>query len=104
MKIKSLLMIGLLSISMLSVGCKSTETENIAYENEQFKIIIDEMTEDGYGVKISYTVENKTDKEILEFASAVAVAALSSADAISGLREEKEIQELCKGFKRKEIC
>ena len=45
--------------------------------------------------------QNKTDKEILEFASAVAVAALSSADAISGLREEKEIQELCKGFKRK---
>ena len=48
--------------------------------------------------------QNKTDREILEFASAVAVAALSSADAISGLREEKEIQELCKGFKRKEIC
>ena len=48
--------------------------------------------------------QNKTDKEILEFASAVAVAALSSADATSGLREEKEIQELCKGFKRKEIC
>ena len=45
--------------------------------------------------------QNKTDKEILEFASAVAVAALSSADATSGLREEKEIQELCKGFKRK---
>ena len=45
--------------------------------------------------------QNKTDKEILEFASAVAVAALSSADAISGLREEKEIQELCKRFKRK---
>jgi sugar/nucleoside kinase (ribokinase family) len=48
--------------------------------------------------------QNKTDKEILEFASATAVAALSSADATSGLREEKEIQELCKGFKRKEIC
>ena len=45
--------------------------------------------------------QNKTDKEILEFASAVAVAALSSADATSGLREEKEIQELCKRFKRK---
>jgi sugar/nucleoside kinase (ribokinase family) len=48
--------------------------------------------------------QEKTDKEILEFASAGAVAALSSADATSGLREEKEIQELCKGFKRKEIC
>ena len=46
----------------------------------------------------------KTDKEILEFASASAVAALSSADATSGLRTEQEIKELCKGFKRKEIC
>ena len=48
--------------------------------------------------------QNKTDKEILEFSSAAAVAALSSADATSGLREEKEIKEFCKGFKRKEIC
>ena len=48
--------------------------------------------------------ENKTDKEILEFASGVAVAALSSADATSGLRTEKEINELCKELKRKEIC
>ena len=48
--------------------------------------------------------QNKTDKEILEFASAVAVAALSKADATSGLCTEKEIKELCKGFKRKEIC
>ena len=48
--------------------------------------------------------QNKTDKEILEFSSAAAVAALSSADATSGLREEKEIKEFCEGFKRKEIC
>ena len=48
--------------------------------------------------------QNKTDKEILEFASAAAVAALSSADATSGLRTEKEINELCNGLKRKEIC
>ena len=48
--------------------------------------------------------QNKTDKEILEFASAVAVAALSSADATSGLCTEEEIKELCKGLKRKEIC
>ena len=48
--------------------------------------------------------QNKTDKEILEFASGAAVAALSSADATSGLRTEKEINELCKGLKRKEIC
>ena len=48
--------------------------------------------------------QGKTDKEILEFASASAVAALSGADATSGLRTEKEINELCKGLKRKEIC
>ena len=48
--------------------------------------------------------QGKTDKQILEFASASAVAALSSADATSGLRAEQEINELCKGLKRKEIC
>ena len=48
--------------------------------------------------------QGKSDKEILEFASASAVSALSSADATSGLRTEKEINELCKGFKRKELC
>ena len=48
--------------------------------------------------------QEKTGKEILEFASAAAVAALSKADATSGLCTEKEIKELCKGLKRKEIC
>ena len=48
--------------------------------------------------------QDKTDKEILEFASSAAVAALSKADATSGLCTEKEIQELCKHLKRKEIC
>ena len=48
--------------------------------------------------------KNKTDKEILELASAAAVASLSKADATSGLRTEKEINELCKNFERKKIC
>ena len=48
--------------------------------------------------------QGKTDKEILELASGAAVAALSQADATSGLRTEQEIKELCKGLKRKEIC
>lgn len=47
--------------------------------------------------------QNKTDKEILEFASQSAVAALSGADAISGMRTEEEIRELCKDFKRQTI-
>ena len=47
--------------------------------------------------------QEKSDKEILEFASAVAVASLSQVDAVSGLRTEKEIKELCKNLKRKEL-
>lgn len=46
----------------------------------------------------------KTDREILEFASGAAVAALSSADATSGLCTVDEIKNLCKGLKRKELC
>ena len=48
--------------------------------------------------------QDKTDKEILEFASGAAVAALSKADATSGLCTEEKIKGLCKGLKRKEIC
>ncbi len=48
--------------------------------------------------------EGRTDREILEFASSAAVAALSSADATSGLRTEAEIMEYCKQFRRKELC
>lgn len=48
--------------------------------------------------------QEKTDKEILEFASAAAVAALSKADATSGLCTAEEIIQLCEGMKRKEIC
>ena len=48
--------------------------------------------------------QNKTDQEILEFASSAAVAALSKADATGGLCTEQEIKELCKGLKRKTIC
>ncbi len=48
--------------------------------------------------------EGRTDREILEFASCAAVTALGSADATSGLREEKEIMELCSKFRRKPIC
>ena len=45
-----------------------------------------------------------SDEEILAFASASAVAALSAADATSGMRTENEIRELCKNLTRKEIC
>ena len=48
--------------------------------------------------------QEKSDKEILEFASSAAVASLSSADATSGLRTEKEIIKLCKDLKRRKIC
>ena len=45
----------------------------------------------------------KTDKEILEFASAAAIMALQSADATSDLCEEAKIVEFCKQFQRKAI-
>ncbi len=48
--------------------------------------------------------QNKTDKAILECASATAVSALSSADSVGGVCEEREILDLCKNFKRKELC
>ena len=45
-----------------------------------------------------------SDEEILTFASAAAVAALSQADAVSGMRSEEEIKKLCKNFNRRKIC
>ncbi len=46
----------------------------------------------------------QTDEEILELASSAAIAALSSADATSGMRSEEEIKILCKDLKRRTIC
>ena len=48
--------------------------------------------------------QEKTDEETLSFASAAAVAALSTADAISGMRSEEEIKQLCKNLRRRAIC
>lgn len=46
---------------------------------------------------------NKSDSEILEFASCSAVMALQSADATSGLCTEEEIIKYCQQFRRKQI-
>ena len=48
--------------------------------------------------------QGRSDKEILEFASSAAVAALRSADATGGLRTEAEIWADCKSYRRKELC
>lgn len=45
--------------------------------------------------------EGLTDEEILVLASGAAAAALSSEDAVSGMRSRAEIGELCRGWKRK---
>lgn len=42
-----------------------------------------------------------SDKEILEFGSSVAVTALSSVDAISGIRTMEQTKEFCKCFERR---
>ncbi|MBQ6979410.1 MAG: carbohydrate kinase family protein [Clostridia bacterium] len=39
--------------------------------------------------------------EILEFGSAAALVSLGSADAVSGMKSEKEIKEFCKNFTRR---
>ena len=48
--------------------------------------------------------QNKTDLEIMEFASSCAVMALSSKDATSGMKDQNEIIKICKKFERKELC
>ena len=45
-----------------------------------------------------------SDEETLDLASAAAIGALSAPDAISGMRSERELFELCKNVKRYEIC
>lgn len=45
-----------------------------------------------------------TDEEILSFASAAAVSALSEADAVSGVRSAEEINRFCKQLERRKIC
>ena len=48
--------------------------------------------------------QNRSDEEILDLASVSAIGALSAPDAISGMRTEGELIELCKNVKRYEIC
>ena len=48
--------------------------------------------------------QNKTDLEIMEFASSCAVMALSSKDATSGMKDQNEIIKICEKFERKELC
>lgn len=45
-----------------------------------------------------------SDKEILEFSSAVAVTALSTVDATSGIKTVDDVKEFCKQFNRRELC
>lgn len=52
-----------------------------------------------------YAIYRKmNDTQILDFAASTAVMALRSADATSGLCEEKEIIEYCKNFERINLC
>ncbi len=48
--------------------------------------------------------DNLSDKEILEFASSVAVVSLFAPDATSGIVCEEEIKKICKNKERKKIC
>ena len=46
----------------------------------------------------------KSDEDVLRCGSVAAVAALSAADSVSGMRSLSDAEELCATFKRKEIC
>ena len=48
--------------------------------------------------------DGKCDKEILEFASSVALVSLFSKDATSGIVSEEKIKEISKKYGRKNIC
>ena len=48
--------------------------------------------------------ENESDEEILRRASLAATAVLSETDAISGMKDEKTIEQLYGNIRRKEIC
>ncbi len=48
--------------------------------------------------------EGADDESVLSFASAAAAAALSTKDAVSGMRPRADITELCKDWKRKTLC
>lgn len=45
-----------------------------------------------------------SDRQILEFSSAAAAASLRSIDAVSGLKNEREILKLCENWKRVSVC
>lgn len=44
-----------------------------------------------------------SDMEIMEFASGCAVMALGSPDATSGMKDQQQIQEFCRAFRRREV-
>ena len=47
--------------------------------------------------------DGKSDREILEFASAAAVVSLFAPDATSGIVDENQIKEICSKFERKSL-
>ena len=48
--------------------------------------------------------DGRSDKEILEFASSVALVSLFAPDATSGIVTEEEIKKICENKERKKIC
>ena len=48
--------------------------------------------------------DNRSDREILEFASSVALVSLFAPDATSGIVTEDEINKICNNKERRKIC
>ncbi|MBQ3235793.1 MAG: carbohydrate kinase family protein [Clostridia bacterium] len=89
----------------LSICLSDRGQESVAsYELDDNFILGTTGAGDAFCAGALYSIyKNRTDRAILECASATAVAALSKADSTSGLRSEEEIIELCKNFKRKAL-
>ena len=59
---------------------------------------------DAYAAACLYGIYKEWDnRKILEFASAAAACNLSESDSVSGMRPAKEIEQMCKTWKRREI-
>ena len=57
---------------------------------------------DAFAAASLYGLYNEwDDKKILEFASAAAACNLTETDSISGMKPAKEIEKMCKEFKRR---
>ena len=88
------------------IALTSTESTLPTAENAPFRIVVTllpAMVAAFCAGALAAIYDGLADKEILEFASAVAAVALHSPDATGGLKTKEEIESFCAGFTRQEL-